>query len=809
MITLAAPCGGAVRSLQPAQRLRTYFLVYDTGKNWLVPEASLLSPAVHCKNELLWIVNLAASLLLIILLANISQGATLPTGFSETQVAIGIGSPTAMAFAPDGRLFVCEESGAVRIIKNGSLLATPFATVNADASNERGLLGIAIDPNFTANQFIYVYYTTATPTLHNRVSRLTGNGDIAVAGSELVLLELNDLSSNSNHAGGALHFGVDGKLYVATGDDNVSANSQTLANLFGKLLRINPDGSIPGDNPFFMAATGTNRAIWSLGLRNPFTFGFQPGTGRLLINDVGESLAEEINDGIAGANYGWPNCEGPCSPLNTNFRDPLFSYSHGSSGTTGCAIVGAAFYNPPVTQFPADYLGNFFFADFCSGWIRRLDLTTNTATDFAAGILSPADLAVSPDGSLYYLARTGGTVHRIQYNQQTAGAFQFSAPGYSVSETQPRAEITVLRTGDSSVSASVNYSTSDGTASERSDYTVAVGKLDFPAGVTNLTFKILISDDVYLEGDETVNLTLTSVATGATVATSQLTIHDNDTLPPTTNPADQAQFFVRQHYYDYLGREPDANGFDYWTGQISQCGNVLSCQLARRIDVSDAFVFEPEYQQTGAYVFRLYRIAYGNSQPFPNPNPDLAHPGEENKLPNYGIFLSDRQRVIGGANLAQKLLELAAAFVQRPEFLARYPAALDGPGFVDAVLRTIMNDLGVDLSAERGAIIALYNSGGRGAVMYRLADDNQSNPVHNRVLIDAEYNRVFVATEYFGYLRRNPDMQGFLFWLGQVNSAPLRDLSKQHAMVCSFITSTEYQQRFSPIITHANNDCPP
>ncbi|MCU1266602.1 MAG: hypothetical protein JWM21_2920 [Acidobacteria bacterium] len=737
-----------------------------------------------------------------------ANGATLPTGFIETQVAIGLSSPTAMAFAPDGRLFICEEAGTVRIIKNGALLPAPFATLNADPSHERGLLGIAIDPNFSANQFIYVYYTAPSPTVHNRVSRLTASGDVAVTGSEVVLLDLNPLTTNSNHAGGGLHFGADGKLYIATGDDNVGANSQTLANLFGKLLRINADGSIPSDNPFFGTAAGANRAIWALGLRNPFTFGFQPGTGRLFVNDVGDSLAEEINDGIAGGNYGWPNCEGPCLPMNSNFRDPIFAYSHGSSGTTGCAIVGAAFYNPPTSQFPADYTGKYFFADFCSGWIRRFDPTTNTATDFAAGVLSPADLAVATDGSLYYLARSGGTVYRIQYNQQTGGVFQFSAPGYSVNESQTSSLITVMRTGDTSTAASVNYSTSDGTASDRSDYTAALGRLNFAAGETSHTFKILISDDVYLEGDETVNLALTNVITGATVANSVLTIQDNDTSTPTTNPADEAPFFVRQHYYDFLGREPDPDGFSYWTGQISQCGGDMGCLLTKRITVSDAFVFEPEYQQTGAYVFRLYRAAYGNSQPFPNPNPDSAHPGEENKIPNYGVFLGDRERVIGGANLAQKLLELATAFVQRPEFLSRYPSTLDGPGFVDALLLTIRNDLGVDLTAQRNALVTLFNSGGRQAVLYRLADDNQSNPINNGALIDAEYNRVFVATEYFGYLRRNPDMPGFLFWLDQVNGAPLRDISKQHAMVCSFITSNEYQKRFSPITTHSNNDCP-
>jgi Domain of unknown function (DUF4214) len=137
----------------------------------------------------------------------------------------------------------------------------------------------------------------------------------------------------------------------------------------------------------------------------------------------------------------------------------------------------------------------------------------------------------------------------------------------------------------------------------------------------------------------------------------------------------------------------------------------------------------------------------------------------------------------------------------------KYPTNLDGPGFVDAVLATINNDLGADLIGQRSALITLFNAAGRGAVLYRLADDNAINPINNHAFIDAEYNRPFVATQYFGYLRRDPDMAGFLFWLGQVSSAPLRDVIRQHATVCSFATSAEYQQRFSSVVTRTNAEC--
>ncbi|HEX8489388.1 MAG TPA: PQQ-dependent sugar dehydrogenase, partial [Chthoniobacterales bacterium] len=342
------------------------------------------------------------------------SAATLPAGFVETQFGGNLGgSPTAMAFAPDGRLFVCLQGGQVRVIKNGTLLAAPFVSLSVDPSGERGLLGIAFDPNFAANQFVYLYYTTSTAPIHNRLSRFTANGDVAVTGSEVALVDLENLGA-TNHNGGAIHFGPDGKLYAAVGENAVSANAQTLNNRLGKILRLNSDGTIPTDNPFFNTASGVNRAIWALGLRNPFTFGFQPGTGRMFINDVGQNTWEEINDGIAGSNYGWPTCEGVCSQPNTNFRNPVFQYGHGGGATTGCAIVGAAFYNPPVLQFPSSYLGKYFFADICSGWIRVFDPSTGAASPFATGIANPVDLHVGPDGCLYYLTQGGsGQVFRV------------------------------------------------------------------------------------------------------------------------------------------------------------------------------------------------------------------------------------------------------------------------------------------------------------------------------------------------------------------------------------------------------------
>lgn len=344
------------------------------------------------------------------------QAATLPNGFSETRVADGLGDPTAFAFAPDGRIFVTAQSGAVRVIKNGALLSTPFLTITTDNSGERGLLGIAFDPAFATNQYVYIYYTVPGSPPHNRVSRFTASGDVAVANSEVALVDLENLSA-TNHNGGAIHFGPDGKLYVAVGENANAANAQTLNNRLGKILRVNADGTIPTDNPFYNQATGSRRSIWALGLRNPYTFAFQPGTGRMFINDVGAGSWEEINDGIAGSNYGWNSCEGPCSPPNASYRDPLYAYPHSGGSINGCAIVGGAFYNPSTTQFPAEYVGDYFFADLCNDWISRYDPNTDTATGFATGLSTPVDLGVSSDGALYYLMRgNGGELWRVAYS---------------------------------------------------------------------------------------------------------------------------------------------------------------------------------------------------------------------------------------------------------------------------------------------------------------------------------------------------------------------------------------------------------
>jgi glucose/arabinose dehydrogenase len=371
-----------------------------------------------------YVIQTLAALVFMLLVAGALPAAAatnLPPGFEDITVITGLTSPTAMQFAPDGRLFVAEQGGRLRVIKNGALLATPFVTLSVNSSGERGLLGIAFDPNFQSNPYVYLFYTATTPAIHNRVSRFKANGDLAdTTHGEVVLLDFDNLSGATNHNGGALHFGADGKLYVAHGENATGSNSQTLANLLGKMIRMNPvpdpTAQIPTDNPFYSTATGKNRLIWTLGLRNPFTFSIQPGSGRVFINDVGQSSWEEINEGQPGRNFGWPTTEGTFSSASfPQFTNPVYTYAHSGTTPSGCAITGGTFYNPSSATFPAAYVGKYFFADYCGGWLYYIDpANPSTATQFAASLSSPVDLKVGPDGALYYLSRGASRVGKIQ-----------------------------------------------------------------------------------------------------------------------------------------------------------------------------------------------------------------------------------------------------------------------------------------------------------------------------------------------------------------------------------------------------------
>jgi putative heme-binding domain-containing protein len=334
---------------------------------------------------------------------------TLPAGFKAEVIASGLSGVTALEIARDGRIFVCEQAGSLRVIKDGRLLPEPFVKLPVDATWERGLIGVTIAPDFPKTPHVFVCYVAATPYPHHVVSRFTASGDVAEPGSEKILLEGDDQtklggSVPAGHQGGAIHFGKDGKLYIAIGDQTAGTPAQDLNSLLGRLLRINPDGSIPDDNPFASRAKGKYHATWALGLRNPFTFAVQPETGRIFINDVG-GLAEEINEGFPGANYGWPTVEhGPTT--DARFRGPIHHYP------TAC-ITGGAFA-PTDLHWPKQYRGQYFFGDFNHGWIKTIDPDKPAvAKSFASGLRRPVDLRFGTDGDLYVLVRDAWVIDRL------------------------------------------------------------------------------------------------------------------------------------------------------------------------------------------------------------------------------------------------------------------------------------------------------------------------------------------------------------------------------------------------------------
>ncbi len=402
---------------------------------------------------------------------------SLTPGFVDTFVATAA-DPTSIAFTPDGRLLIAGQGGQIRVYKNGMLLAAPALNLgNKVCRNiERGLVGLAVDPGFASNHFIYAYYTfnkfnnpdpsncptgsdPAAPV--NRLSRFTlGDNDSINPASELVLVD--NIASRGYHNSGDLHFGADGYLYVSVGDASRASNARVTTNLNGKILRLAPTSAdlIPPSNPLVgqpdarrcgdpagSAGSGPCLEIFNYGLRNPFRFAFRPGTNEFYINDVGQDTWEDINLGQGGGHYGWPCREGAhpvdplpgtCNPLPPVMVDPVFEYQHGTQipGTTSpanCnAITGGAFV--PAGLWPG-FDDVYLFGDYVCGVIIRLTPDGQggfTAADFAAGVDGPTQLLFGPHlntQALYYTARNSGQVRRITYSQ--APSAQISAnPNY-------------------------------------------------------------------------------------------------------------------------------------------------------------------------------------------------------------------------------------------------------------------------------------------------------------------------------------------------------------------------------------------
>jgi glucose/arabinose dehydrogenase len=376
---------------------------------------------------------------LVLFLAVAARAGTPVPGWTDAAYVTGLAQPTAMAFLPDGRLVIAEKTGALKVFGGA---VTTLATFSVCTTGEEGLLGLAVDPAFAQNGFLYFYRTVSeSGTCVNQVVKaaLQGNGTL---GTPTVLLDgIPTNQGNGYHNGGGLRIGPDGKLYVSVGDAAVGDNqggpgsstnpyAQDLKSLNGKLLRLDLDGSIPPDNPF-VGMSPDRAEIFAYGFRNPWRFGFDPQTGTLWAGDVGDATWEEIDIVVAGGDYGWPACEGP-APSNCNprtdalhFVDPILFYPHSGTGLEGEAVIGGAFAPETGPFADAGFGGDYFFADLGEPGILAegtlwhavptpgRDGIAGTPGMIVSAAANPVDVIFGPDGALYYAAITAGEVRRV------------------------------------------------------------------------------------------------------------------------------------------------------------------------------------------------------------------------------------------------------------------------------------------------------------------------------------------------------------------------------------------------------------
>jgi glucose/arabinose dehydrogenase len=465
-----------------------------------------------------------------------------PQFVTETVAQLPAFTPVGLAFAPDGRIFIWQKNGVVRIVKNGALLATPFLDIQTQVNqcNDRGLLGFALDPNFATNGFVYLLHTleesgntTSCAAKTSRLIRVTANpptADVAQAGSLVTILS-GISSDGDSHSVGTLRFAPDGKLFVSHGDgasytttDPLALRSQDLNSYNGKILRINPDGSAPGDNPFDDGTNSIRSKVWAYGLRNPFRFTLHPATGEPYIGDVGWNTWEEINRG-RGANFGWPCFEGngpqpdyqaafnQCRQLSPSaVTPPLYTFDH----SVGRTVIGGAFYTG--FQYPFQYRGNLFFADYTAQWLVRLvfddNLNLASVEPFATGFAGPVHIELGPDGMLYYVAILTGEVGRIRF----VGAERPPVAKASASPSAGYSPLTVAFSSAGSVDPDGGPLTylwdfGDGTTS-----TLANPQRTFAAsGVVSFPVTLTVTDSAGSSATDSIVVTLGSLPPTATI----------------------------------------------------------------------------------------------------------------------------------------------------------------------------------------------------------------------------------------------------------------------------------------------------
>jgi hypothetical protein len=543
------------------------------------------------------------------------------------------------------------------------------------------------------------------------------------------------------------------------------------------------------------------------------TVTFAPGeTAQTFAVMVNGDTLDEINETFV-VNFSAPvNVTLPANTQATGFISdddgPAFSISdavvtEGDSGTTD-AVFTVSLSAPSMQSVRVSFSTADGTAVFDEDYQRRPNSFINIPAGTTSGTIVVrviGDANVEPDETftVNLFGPLGGTIADAQgvgtILDDDEAHVQFSSQSYTANEGDGKVLITVTRSGNTAGAVAVDYATSPGSASDRSDYTTAVGTIRFAAGETQKTVPVLLTDDALAEGAEALSFTLSNAAGGKLRAPlgASVLITDNDAASgpsPVRADAFNAGFFVRQHYLDFFNREPDQPGLAFWANQLTSCGADAGCLDNKKQNVSAAFFLSVEFQQTGYLVYKTFGAAFGtrrvgNAVPLTLQEflPDTQRIGSE-VIVNQGDWQTQ---------LEANKVAYFGEFVSRQQFLTLYPNSMGAAQYVD----TLNQNTGGTLSqAQRDELVNKLGAGqlNRAQALRAVAE--------NAAFDTAEKNRAFVLMQYFGYLRRNPndapelnlDFGGYNFWLGKLNNHNGNFISAE--MVRSFLVSSEYQGRF-------------
>ncbi len=646
------------------------------------------------------------------------------------------------------------------------------------------------------------FFTTTATDPNNNTSESSACGTVAPPPAGVLQFNTNSVTVNESVGAGGININVTrtggstGTVMVnyatangsATAPDDYTATSGTLTFTDGQTSKtIN----IPVNND----TTSEPAESFSISLSNPTggaTLG-SPTTATLNINDNDAPTISISDVSVTEGNAGTVNANFTVSLSGAHFQTVTMNYA---TDVTGTATSGAD-YQPtsgPLTFNPGETM-------------KTVTVQVNGDTSVESN--ETFFVKLSNNNALSFSDSTGmGT---IVDDDLPNPAVEFSQSSYNVQEDQTSIQITVTRNGNTTVTTTVDYATGDKTATQVNDYTIARGQLTFAPGETSKTFRVLINEDSFVEGNEQLEVVLSNPSGTATLGaktTATVTISD-DATEPAANVITDAQNFVSQQYHDFLNREPDAAGLQFWTANITKCndpaqrpaGQTLEqCIDKQRVTTSAAFFLSPEFQATGVFVYHFYKGSLVGA-----PNYDAGGTG---RFPTYEEFMRDVQRVsrgiiVGGqisaAVLEQNKAAFAQEFVTRPEFKARYDG-LSNTLYVQG----LFNVTGATPTAsEFNALVAGLNNQTetRASVLFKVVDGTvfisegniQFTTAYGQSFTARELNRAFVLMEYFGYMRRDPDAAGYNHWLGKLN---FYGNYIDAEMVRSFIVSPEYRQRF-------------